>query len=209
MKKLKSALFCLLISFIALTLCSCGTALFNSEGEKLESEIKALKDELKSQSALISSLISKDTSEQKSDDTDNSVKSDLSDSSDRGESSLSEDFEYTSDGKNIKITKYKGNLTSVRIPEQIEGKPITQIGKSAFADTEIKSISLPSCLEYIDWFAFYDCYLLETVYIPEKVSEIGYAAFDGCSKRLTIYSSSGSYAERFAKSFGITFSAIS
>lgn len=209
MKKLKSALFCLLISFIALTLCSCGAALFNSEDEKLESEIKTLKDELKTQSALISSLISKDTSEQKSDDTDNSGKSDLSDSSDRGESSLSEDFEYTSDGKSIKITKYKGNLTSVRIPEQIEGKPITQIGKSAFADTEIKSISLPSCLEYIDWFAFYDCYLLETVYIPEKVSEIGYAAFDGCSKRLTIYSSSGSYAERFAKSFGITFSAIS
>lgn len=209
MKKLKSVLFCLLLSPIILTLCSCGTVLFSSESEKLESEIKALKDELKTQSALISSLISKSTSDQTYENTDNSDKNDISDSSDNSESSSSADFDYTSDGKSIKITKYKGKMTSVKIPEQIEGKPITQIGKSAFADTEIKSISLPSCLEYIDWFAFYDCYLLETVYIPEKVSEIGYAAFDGCSKRLTIYSSSGSYAERFAKSFGITFSAIS
>lgn len=216
MKKLKAIFVCLSLCVATLIISSCGSSLFGNNSQKLESEINSLKNELNAQSALISSLISKSTSVKNDadnkpavDDTDKSSNNNNNDSSSRNQNNSSSDFEYTSDEKGITLTKYKGNMKSVKIPEKIDGKPIIRIGKRTFAETEIKSVSLPSCLEYIDWFAFYGCYSLETVYVPEKVSEIGYAAFDGCSKRLTLYSSSGSYAEKFAKSFGITFVAIS
>ena len=83
---------------------------------------------------------------------------------------------------------------------------LTEIGENAFSDTKVKSVTLPSSCREVDWFAFYGCYALSTLYLSSSVNNIGYGAFDGCSKTLTIYCESNSYAEKYAQSFGISYS---
>jgi len=83
---------------------------------------------------------------------------------------------------------------------------VKKIGENAFTDTKVKSVTLSSTCTEIDWFAFHGCFALSSVHIPSTVNAIGYGAFDSCSKSLTIYCESDSYAEKYAKSFGISYS---
>ena len=118
------------------------------------------------------------------------------------------EFSYIIENGGVTITKYNGSQTSVQIPNKIEQLPVLKIGNNAFADTKVKSVTLPSSCAEIDWFAFYGCYALTTVYISSEVTTIGYGAFDACSKRLTIYCEENSYAQKYAQSFGISYSNI-
>ena len=213
MKKLKIAITVISIIFCLATLNACEQAPQNDSKESsiLNQEIEELKQKLESQSELISSLLLSKEEEIKKDENKNENTEENDDKTEDKtveSNTVSTDFEYIKESGGITITKYVGNQTSVRIPEKIENISVLKIGKNAFADTEVKSVTLPSCCEYVDWFAFYGCYGLTTVYISESVSEIGYAAFDGCSKKLTIYCPSNSYAQKYAKSFGISFSTI-
>ena len=94
----------------------------------------------------------------------------------------------------------------MQIPNKIEQLPVLKIGENAFSDTKVKSVTLPSSCVEIDWFAFYGCYALTTVYISSNVNAIGYGAFDACSKSLTVYCEQNSYAQKYAQSFGISYS---
>jgi len=67
------------------------------------------------------------------------------------------DYKYVAAQSGIKITKYTGTSIRVRIPEKIEGEPVTVI-KSAFSGSGIIE-----------------------VYIPNSVTSIGYEAFSGCT----------------------------
>ena len=116
------------------------------------------------------------------------------------------EFEYIKENGGITITKYIGNKTTVQVPNTIEKLPVLKIGENAFSDTKIKSVTLPSSCTEIDWFAFYGCYALNTVYVSSNVKAIGYGAFDSCSKSLTIYCEKNSYAQKYAQSFGISYS---
>ena len=204
----------IVITVISLILClaalnSCEQAPQNNSNESaLKGEIEQLKQKLDSQAELISSLLSSKEEEIKKDENTEESNDNTEDKTAEC-NTVSTDFQYIKENGGVTITKYVGKQTSVRIPEKIENLSVLKIGKNAFADTEVRSVTLPSCCEYVDWFAFYGCYGLTTVYISENVSEIGYAAFDGCSKKLTIYCPSDSYAEKYAKSFGIAFSIIS
>lgn len=164
-----------------------------------EKDIQILKDKLNKQSELINSIISLNNKTE----TDNS-------SAEQDESTSADvvEFEYIKEDGGITITKYTGKKTNVTIPNKIEGLPVLKINKKAFTDSKIKSIMLPSYCTEIDWFAFYGCFALSTVYIPSSVETIGYGAFDGCSKALTIYCEDQSYAEKYALSFGINCSKI-
>lgn len=163
-------------------------------------EINSLKDKLNKQSELINSIIDlkdKDNSVDKEIDkveNNNSVSEEIS------------EFEYVKENGGITIVKYIGKQTSVNIPNKIEQLPILKIGENAFSETNVKSVSIPSSCEEIDWFAFYGCFALTTVYVSSNVDTIGYGAFDGCSKALTIYCDSDSFAEKYAQSFGISYS---
>ncbi len=187
-----------------------------------QTEIDALKEKLNKQGELINSMINNATSGGSSSGEDNSNgnssdnSSGSSGSTGSNSNSVSDNtsdasggFTYIKENGGITVTGYTGKLTSPTVPERIEGLPVLKIGKRAFAETSIRSITLPSCCEEIDWFAFYGCYALNTVYISGNVETIGYGAFESCSKALVIYCESDSYAEKYARSFGIAYEHIS
>lgn len=115
-------------------------------------------------------------------------------------------FGYVSDGKEITVTSYKGENLDVVIPATIGGLPVTSIADSAFEGSTIRSVSIPETVESIGWFAFRSCGSLSRAVIPRTVSVIGYDTFSACPK-LTVYSADGSYAFKYAKSYGIPVSA--
>ena len=57
---------------------------------------------------------------------------------------------------------------------------VTSIGRSAFCDSWIESILLPSTVTSIGDHAFYGCESLESITIPKSVTTIGLSAFSGC-----------------------------
>ena len=79
-------------------------------------------------------------------------------------------------------------------------------GKPNCATLKNKAISLHKrgidTVEELEGFVFSGCTSLKNVTLPKSLEEIGYDAFAYCS-RLTLYCASGSYAERFANSYGI------
>jgi hypothetical protein len=167
-----------------------------------ETEIQSLKDKINKHSELINSIINLNQAQ-----GDNTTDQVINDSANTDVEQINE-FEYIKNDDGITITKYNGKQTSVQIPSYIEQMPIVKIGEYAFADSKVKSISIPSTCEEIGWFAFYGCYALTTVHISNSVEIIGYGAFDLCSKSLTIYCEKNSYANKYAQSFGISYSYI-
>lgn len=175
----------------------------------LECEISILKDKINKQSELINSIINVNDKENQNQNqnTDSQLPStDENTDSDNVVNEAIPEFEYIVENGGITITKYLGKQTSVQIPNMIGQLPVRKIGERAFADSKVKSVTIPKDCTEIDWFAFYGCYALTTVHIPKSVNSIGYGAFDGCSKRLTIYCDNNSFAHQYATSFGISFS---
>lgn len=215
--KITSIFLCLAVILLAIFV---GGKTINSKIEETiksnyQSEIDALKDKLNKQSELLNSIINLNNENDETDDViqnnnnnTNDTSSNIGSSSNttnKNEDTIVE-FEYIKENGGITITKYIGSKTTVQIPNKMENLPVLKIGENAFAETKVKSVTLPSSCTEIDWFAFYGCYALNTVYISNNVSMIGYGAFESCSKSLVIYCEKGSYAQKFAQSFGISYS---
>lgn len=111
-------------------------------------------------------------------------------------------FDYRLENGEVIITAYKGKETTVTVPTQIDGYPVTAIDDHAFQNTAIVSVILPGSVKSVGWFAFYGCFGLEIVAIPASVTNISYAAFDGCPN-LTLLCPADSYAAKYAVSFGL------
>lgn len=70
----------------------------------------------------------------------------------------------------------------VTIPALARGYTVKEIGKGAFMYLEgITSVNIPDNVTYIDWYAFSDCYRLESVNIPKCIEWIGDCAFRYCN----------------------------
>ena len=100
-------------------------------------------------------------------------------------------FEYSvsEETNEVTITKYIGSGGAVEIPEKIDGKTVTAIGKFAFSYcTSIKSVTIPEGVTSIELDAFGNCTSLESVTIPDSVTAIGAEAFYNCTnlKNVTI-----------------------
>lgn len=87
------------------------------------------------------------------------------------------------------------------------GENVTFIDGGAFERCGFKTLVIPDSITFINIGAFANCAELEKITIPASVTEIGEGTFDGCDK-LTIYGSSGSYAETYAAENGIAFSVL-
>lgn len=90
------------------------------------------------------------------------------------------DFEYADKGTTISITNYLGAGGAVDIPASIVGKPVTEIGDSAFLRTGITAVNIPSSVVRIGNRAFRVCSRLSKVTIPSSVASIGDEAFQYC-----------------------------
>lgn len=124
----------------------------------------------------------------------NSTNSDKEESSDEpdvfAESDIVEitknDFSYTLHRKSnsqvdVKITKYHGKSSDVKIPEEIKGYAVTSIGSQVFMDCDfIKSITIHNSVTDIGYRAFFKCSSLTSITIPDSVTFIDGNAFGGC-----------------------------
>lgn len=92
-------------------------------------------------------------------------------------------FSYEVYEEYIKLTKYTAIETSVEIPSEIDGKPVTTIGSLCFHDTEalVTSVNIPSSVTTIEESAFYYADHLLTIRIPDSVTKIGSRAFAWCN----------------------------
>jgi hypothetical protein len=100
------------------------------------------------------------------------------------------DFEVTLTGDNtgVVITKYIGNVATVKIPAKIQGMPVREIGKTAFySNSIITSVVIPEGVIVIndannpyEGGAFSRCEKLVNVNFPSSLTKIGGFAFGGC-----------------------------
>ena len=93
-----------------------------------------------------------------------------------------ENFDYEVVDGGVTITKHKGKDSDVVIPEEIDGKPVKEIGFYAFeANGDIISVSLPESITAIGEGAFLSCSALQQINLPTGLTEIGEGAFAGCA----------------------------
>ena len=98
------------------------------------------------------------------------------------------DFTYTVSGDNVTITGYTGNGGSVVVPEEIDGKTVTAIGKSTFSkSTNLISVIISENVKSIGTHCFEDCTGLAKVIFKDNSGSgfevtINDDAFAGCSK---------------------------
>lgn len=88
-----------------------------------------------------------------------------------------EDFEYEfEDGVTI-ITKYIGSDLDIVIPSEIENRPVTIIADEAFENYDLKSVVVPEGVIEIEEGAFNDCECLESITLPDTLTECSYKEF--------------------------------
>ena len=99
-----------------------------------------------------------------------------------------EDFEYAYDAENggVVIERYTGSSLRVRIPEEIEGFPVIEIGDRAFADSSIAEVYIPGSVARIGSDAFRSCSSLASVTISDGVTYIGGETFRYCRSLTSI-----------------------
>lgn len=89
------------------------------------------------------------------------------------------------------ITGYDGTDTVVVIPAKINGTPVETIGRAAFYDSSVTSVTIPDSVTFISDLAFANCSNLTNISIPNSVTSIGSSAFEYCTslKSITLPSS--------------------
>ena len=122
------------------------------------------------------------------------------------------DFELNEDGQSYQVTGFQEakSCKHVVIPDTFNDLPVTsikynafqyasidglyvlgnnlkQIQGCAFMGSGLKEAILPESLELIDFYAFHNCYNLESVNIPDNVSTIGNGAFGSCGNLQTVH----------------------
>ena len=98
------------------------------------------------------------------------------------------DFNYSVlDDGTVEITKYIGSAEKVDIPEKINGKSVTSIGRRAFElCRNLTSITIPNSVTEIGGGAFFSCTSLTSIKIPDSVMQIGDYVFLGCTNLIEI-----------------------
>ncbi len=79
------------------------------------------------------------------------------------------DFEYQPYNDGVEITGYKGKLSEVVIPSEIDGQPVRSIGCYVFSsDENLTTVTVPNSVIAIDENAFSYCTKLTNIYVAEN-----------------------------------------
>lgn len=205
MKKI-CALFSL-ITVIAISVCSCSNhseAVDSQNLAVLESQLSVLCAAESADASSIESLI--EEIERLKKNTIANEPSTATQISTEGTKAVG--FTYTLDGSNATVTGYVGNEKNIIIPASIDGYKIVSIADRAFADTFIESVIISESVTSIGWFAFDGCIKLKSITVPSSVTSIGYAAFGNAESPVTVYCHSDSFALKYAKSYGLSYTVI-
>ncbi|MDD6203898.1 MAG: leucine-rich repeat domain-containing protein [Firmicutes bacterium] len=99
------------------------------------------------------------------------------------------DFLYKKhmDDDDIYIVKYIGTAVDVVIPDSIDNKLVSGIGKHAFRNSDIKSVDIPKTVVSIGIEAFCECKNLETVKFGANTVGILERAFYNCTSLKEVY----------------------
>ena len=102
---------------------------------------------------------------------------------------VSGDYEYEElSATTVKITKYTGSDAELEIPNQIDGKTVTEIGAAAFkGNGSLEKIVVPNGVEYLRDEAFRTCINLSAVGLPQSIKQFDSYVFDGCSSLKNVY----------------------
>lgn len=93
------------------------------------------------------------------------------------------EYEYTITDSQVTITKYIGAGGAVTIPETLGGYPVTAIGSRAFFSCyTLTTLTIPDCVETIADDSFFDCGELTQVEIGSGAVYISPWAFVSCGK---------------------------
>ena len=91
------------------------------------------------------------------------------------------DFDYSVNSGKVTITKYNGRSSSLEVPAQIGGLPVTAIGNGAFTwNSSLISINIPESITSIGDSAFLWCFNLTAVSFSDNLTELGSGAFENC-----------------------------
>lgn len=115
------------------------------------------------------------------------------------------EFKYTITNGMACITEIITIEENIIIPYTLDGYKVYSIGSEVLSSQSVKSITVSSGIEKIDWFAFKNCPQLSSVTIPDTVRSIGYGAFDNSSSAFVLRCSRDSFAHRYAQSYGLTY----
>ena len=98
------------------------------------------------------------------------------------------DFEYekSADGKGVALGRYVGADKEVRIPEKIDGKPVTLLKSKTFTNTTAETVIIPNTVVELEWGAFDYALELKTVVFEGDIKTMGEGAFRGCEKLETV-----------------------
>ncbi len=91
-----------------------------------------------------------------------------------------EDFTYTVNDEGVTIEAWKGEAAYVRIPAEIEGKPVTAVGDRAFYETDVRVVRFPDTVTEIGYNLFGGCTELVSVILPAGLKVLTQAAFESC-----------------------------
>lgn len=156
----------------------------------LENELKALKEE--SESTI----------------PETNAKPDSESNTDNSNTEPPPLFTYIANGQCATITGYLGNDEILVIPTSIDGYTVVEIADSAIKSQTIKEVIISTSVTKIGWFAFSECNKLKAITIPSNVTKIGYSAFGNTNKGIVIYCDSGSFAQAYAESYGLSYTLL-
>ena len=72
-----------------------------------------------------------------------------------GSVSQSGEWQYTLTDGEATVTGYSGSAKAVSVPDRLNGYPVTAIGRAAFYRASFDTVSIPSSVREIGWWAFH------------------------------------------------------
>lgn len=105
-------------------------------------------------------------------------------------------FSYRKEDGRVIITGWDPEESLVRVPEIVDSIPVTAVDAYGFSGGKHREIHLPSSLESIGRYAFYNCFSLEVLSFYTSIRDVGAGAFTGCHrvKRLDVTRAAGSHS---------------
>lgn len=89
------------------------------------------------------------------------------------------ELEYTLTGQGARVDRVLDPGAVVIIPEQIEDRPVTELGAYVLAGSEVEELHLPPALIKIGAYAFYNCERLKRISCYSRIHDLGTGMFAG------------------------------